>query len=237
VGAAAGAVGCGGHHPKPAALRLERGDLVLVAHTLGQLEAPIRSEVAAARTAWPALAHGLPRNPAPTTQLALAAAERRAKALAVPGYVTTEEGGLTGPAVSVAGLLKAYAALTPRGWRFLAAALATEPTPAAQSNGKAGATSTLEAPSGSQKAGRSGATNTAATQFLRANAGLYVYCVYDGHYDLSLVGKALRSAYDKLGGAPAFGGSLTQSEVEALARAYSIPSTRLAPHPPPGLAV
>jgi hypothetical protein len=155
---------------------------------------------------WPALARGLPRNRlSPTQALALADAERRAGALALPWYVTAEAGGLTGPAVTVGGLLKDYAALTPRGWRFLAAAL----TP----------------------------RSAAAAAFMRANAGLYVYVVYDGHYDLSLIGKALRDAYRKLGGAPAFGGALTQRQVEALARAYSIPATRLAPHPPAGLGV
>ena len=66
---------------------------------------------------------------------------------------------------------------------------------------------------------------------------LYIYCVYDGHYDLSLIGKAVQSAYRKLGGAPAFGASLTQSQVEALARAYSIPAVRLEPHPAPGVVV
>jgi hypothetical protein len=76
-----------------------------------------------------------------------------------------------------------------------------------------------------------------AAQFLRRNAALYIYCVYDGHYDLSLIGKALQRAYRTLGGPAAFGGSLTPSEVEALARAYSIASSRLAPHPPPSLTV
>jgi hypothetical protein len=182
---------------------------VLVAHTLGQLEASTHSEVTAARTAWPALAHGLPRNPSPATRLAVAVAERRAVAITLPGYVTSEAGGLTGPATTLGGLLKAYAVLAPRGWRFVAAALATE---------------------------RGGGT-TAAAQFLQTNVGLYIYCIYDGHYDLSLVGKALQGAYLKLGGPPAFGRSLTQRQVEALARAYSIPATRLAPHPPAGLAV
>jgi hypothetical protein len=203
-------MGCGGaHHPRPAALRLERADLVLLAHTLQRLEAPTGGEAAAARAVWPALAHGLPRSLSPAQRLALATAGRRAAALALPWYVTTEAGGLTGPATTVGELLKSYAGLTPRGWRFIAAALAAE------SRGPA----------------------LPASRFLRANAGLYIYCVYDGHYDLSLVGKALRSAYRKLGGAPAFGRSLTQSQVEALARAYSIPAGRLTPHPPVGLAV
>ncbi len=274
--AAAGAVGCGGPHPRPAALRLERADLALVAHTLQQLEAPTHSEVAAARAAWPALAGGLPRNPSSATRLAVLTAERRAGALALPGYVTSETGSLTGPATTLGGLLKAYATLTPRGWRFVAAALATESTaaaqggragratggtaghgggktgaagaPSARSGGQTGAARTSSGrssgrtgaagtSSGGQTTRRSGRTATAATRFLRANAGLYIYCIYDGHYDLSLIGKALQDAYRKLGGPHAFGRSLTQRQVEALVRAYSIPATRLAPHPPSGLAV
>jgi hypothetical protein len=203
---AAGAAGCGGRHPRPAALRLERADLVLLTRALQRLEAPTHSEVAAARTVWPTLARGLPRGALPpATALALAAAERRAGALAPPWYVTTEAGGLTGPAAAVGGLLKAYAALTPRGWRFIAAALAPG--------------------------------SAAAASFMRANAGLYIYAIYDGHYDLSLIGKTLHDAYRKLGGPPAFGSTLTPGQVEALVRAYSIPATRLAPHPRAGLAV
>ncbi len=222
--AAAGAVGCGGHQPRPAALRLERADLVRIAHTLRQLEASTNSEVATARTAWPALAHGLPRNPTPATRLAVATAAHRAGAISLPGYVTSEADGLTGPAVAVGGLLKTYAVLTQRGWRFVAAALAAEPATVAQG-------------SRSSRAAGGPATTVAAARFLRANAGLYIYCVYDGHYDLSLLGKALQDAYDKLGGPSAFGLTLTQRQVEGLARAYSIPATRLAPHPQAGLAV
>lgn len=219
AGAAAGGVaGCGGHHPKPATLRLERADLVLLAHTLQRLQAPIRGEVGAARAAWPALAKGLPARLSPAERLAIAAAARRGGALALPGYATVEDGGLTGPAVGVEGLLKGYIVLTRRGWQYIAAA--TRP-----GGGAAGATTP------------GGGAATAAARFARANAGLYIYSVYDGHYDLSLIGKGLLGAYTKLGGAPAFGASLTQGQVEALARAYSIPATRLVPHPPPGLAV
>ncbi len=243
--AAVGAAGCGGPHPRPAALRLERADLVLLAHTLQRLEAPVRGEVGAARAVWPAVAGGLPASLSPAMRLAIAAAERRAEALAPPWYVTTEEGGLTGPAVIVGGLLKSYAGLTRHGWQYIAAALAAESAAPAQGAGKtaargAAASETLGAGSaqgGGTTAGRGKGTTAAAARFLRANAGLYIYCVYDGHYDLSLIGKSLQNAYRKLGGAPRFGGSLTQGQVEALARAYSIPSSRLTPRPPPGLAV
>ncbi len=72
---------------------------------------------------------------------------------------------------------------------------------------------------------------TTAARFLRANAALYIYCVYDSHWDLSLIGKVVQSAYGNLGGPSAFGASLTPSQVEALVRTYSIPAARLEPHP------
>jgi hypothetical protein len=246
--AVAGAAGCGGSHPRPAALRLERADLVLLAHTLQRVQAPAGSEVAAARAVWPALAGGLPRGTSPTMQLRLSAAERRAAALTLPAFVTTE-GSLTGPAAKLGGMLRAYVRLTQRGWQYTAAATAVAPgarggraAPVGRSEARRGTsgpgrgrTAASGTPTGA--GGRSGGATTSAARFLRSNAALYIYCIYDGHYDLSLIGKALRDAYHTLGGAPAFGGSLTQAQVEALAGAYSIPSTRLTPHPPPSLTV
>ena len=233
--AAAGAAGCGGHHPRPAALRVERADLAQLAHTLRQLQSPTAAEVAAARAAWPSLAGGLPGDVTPALRVEVAAAERRAARLMLPTEVTTE-GSLTGPAAELAGMLKSYVRLTQRGWQHLAAALIAgsgttskpakaHPHPAAPGAGG----STAAAPGSWESA--------AAARFLRANAPLYIYCVYDGHYDLSLIGKVVQSAYRKLGGAPAFGASLTPSQVEALAHAYSIPAARLQPHPAPSVVV
>jgi hypothetical protein len=222
--AVTGAAGCAGAHRRPAALRLERTDLVRIARTLRQLQAPAGGEVAAARGAWPALAGGLPSGVSPAVRLSVSAAVRRAAALTLPAFVATE-GDLTGPAAKLGGMLKAYARLTQRGWQFTAAALAAESASATSGSGSAArATST-------------GATTTQAARFLRSNAALYIYCIYDGHYNLSLIGRALQSAYHTLGGASAFGGSLTQAQVDALAGAYSIASTRLTPHPPPSLVV
>jgi hypothetical protein len=221
--AVVGATGCGGAHPRPAALRLERADLALLARTLQRLRAPAAGEVAAARAVWPALAGGLPRGFAPAMRQQAAAAERHAATLALPAVVTAE-GSLTGPAAKLAGMLKAYVRLTQRGWQYIAAALAAQSAAAAQGGG-------------ASRAAGGTASTLAAAQFLHANAGLYIYCVYDGHYDVSLIGKTLQGAYRTLGGAPAFGSSLTQARVEALAGAYSIPSTRLQPHPPPSVVV
>jgi hypothetical protein len=200
LAAAAALSGCGSHQPQAAGLRLERADLARLGSALRQLESPVHAEVAAARTAWPALAGGLRPANTPGTSRAIARAAVRAEAVALPAFVLAE-GGLTGPAAGVGGLLKSYTALTRRGWQFLAAASRTN---------------------------RAG--------FLRANSGLYVYCVYDGHFELSVLGKKLQQAYRKLGGGGAFGATLTPAAVEALASAYSS-TVRLEPHPAPGVRV
>jgi hypothetical protein len=230
-----GAAGCGGAHPRQAALRVERADLVQLAHTLQQLQTPTAGEVAAARAAWPSLAGGLPRDVAPALRVQVAAAERHAARITLPADVTTE-GGVTGPAVELAGMLKSYARLTQRGWQYLTAALAAGSGIAATPS-KAHAGRATPSAGGGTAPAASGRQSAAAVRFLRANAGLYIYCVYDGHYSLSLIGKVMQSAYSRLGGAPAFGASLTQSQIEALARFYSIPAVRLQPHPRPSVVV
>jgi hypothetical protein len=199
--AAVALAGCGSHRPRAAGLRLERADLARLGYALHRLERPVHAEVSAARAVWPALAGGLPQTNSRATHRAIVRALARADAITLPTFVTVE-GGLTGPAAGVGGLLKSYTVLTGRGWQFLAAA------------------------SGERRA-----------SFLRANSGLYVYCVYDGHFELSVLGKKLQSAYRKLGGGAAFGAALTPADVEALARAYSSPATRLEPHPAPHLRV
>ena len=74
-------------------------------------------------------------------------------------------------------------------------------------------------------------TSGSAEAFARDNAPLYIESVYDGHFGLAQIGKTLLAGYEKLGGAPAFGRSLTQAEVARLAAAYSEPAVRLHPHP------
>jgi hypothetical protein len=244
VGLAAALTGCGGPAPRPAELRLERTDLVLMGRTLARLQPPIHGEVAAARTIWPELASGLPSNPPPALRQSIATAGARTGALALP-LPLTREGGLTGPAAGLGGLLKSYTTLTQRGWQFLAAATARA-TAAGGARGTAATTGATgagraQSPASSQPGARevagTGSSQPAGAHFLQENAGLYIYCVYDGHYDLSLIGKQLQAAYRKLGGPAAFGRTLTQAQVNALAGAYSIPSVRLAPHPPESLGV
>ncbi len=224
---------------------MERADLVRLARTLQQLQTPTAAEVAAARAAWPSLAGGLPDSAAPALQVEAAAAARRAAALALPAEVTTE-GRLTGPAAELAGMLKTYVRLAQHGWQYLATALAAGSATAARHSAthprqlaRRATGGAIPAPGagGSGAGAGSDGVSTTAARFLRANAPLYIYCVYDGHYHLSLIGEALLSAYLKLGGVAAFGASLTQSRVEALALAYSIPATRLEPHPAPSVVM
>jgi hypothetical protein len=161
----------------------------------------VHAEVTAARVAWPALVDGLQPTSTQATHRAITRAAARAEAIVLPTFLIAE-GGLTGPAAGVGGLLKSYTVLTRRGWQFLAAA-----------------------------------SRTSRTSFLRTNSGLYVYCVYDGHFELSVLGKKLQAAYRKLGGGDAFGAALTPADVEALVRAYSSATTRLEPHPSPRVRV
>jgi hypothetical protein len=222
--------------------------LVQLTHTLQRLQNPTAAEVAAARTAWPSLAGGLPTSATSALRVEVAAADSRAAALTLPAEVTTE-GSVTGPAAELAGMLKTYVRLTQRGWQYLATALAagsaaaathsaTHPRQSARraTGGVVPAPGARGSAAGAAGAGSDG-VSTATAPFLRANSPLYIDCVYDGHYHLSLIGKALLSAYLKLGGAAAFGAALTQSRVEALALAYSVSATRLEPHPAPGVVV
>ncbi len=237
--------GCGGAHHRPAALRVERVDFVQLAHTLQRLRTPTAAEVAAARVPWPSLAGGLPHAVAPALRVEVAAAERHAAALALPGEVTTE-GSLTGPAAELAGMLKSYVRLAQRGWQYLATALGAGPATSSahatthlrrSTRGVAGGTAPAPATRSSAAGAESDGVSAAAARFLRANAALYIYCVYDGHYHLSLIGKVVQSAYRKLGGPSAFGASLTPSQVEALTRAYSTSGALLEPHPAPSVVM
>jgi hypothetical protein len=161
----------------------------------------VRREVTASRAAWPAIANGLPARFSGSLQSAVVSASTAARALPEPRFVT-HPGGLTGPASGIAGLYESYSRLASKGWRL------TETGIAAILHG---------APT--------------AASFARNNSSLYIDAIYDGHFDLSLLGKSLVSGYEKLGGAAAFGAGLPPGEVTALATAYSIPAVRLEPHP------
>jgi hypothetical protein len=199
--------GCGGGASSVAAnptkAKLQREDLVAVSHELHRAEGSVKREMAAARIAWPLVANGLPASIPPATRTAIARASDAARAIVVPPLLSKPQArSLTGPAAGIAGLFQAFSGLTERGWA-LTGASADE---------------------------ISGGTTTAA-RFARENVALYIDSVYDGHFDAALVGKSLLAGYKKLGGEHAFGATLTQAEVSALAGSYSPESERLHPHP------
>jgi len=199
----AGLGGCGGAPATPAALRLEREDLITVARALQGMRGEVRAEVAATRAAWPLLANGLPAGRALAGAGGpIRAAAAAAAALRVPAVFQEDEAGaLTGPAATLDGLIHTFSTLSTRGWQMIEGALAQiEHGP------------------------------PVAARFARANVALYIESVYDAHFSLAQLGKQLLAGYDKLGGPAAFGAALTRDEVEDLARAYSEASDRLHPH-------
>ncbi len=202
-GAALAVAGCGSSRSEtPQALRLQRADLVAVSRALASREQSVRSEVAAAKAAWPLVAGGLPADASTIPQPAIRTAIERAAALSLPG-IFEERGAaaLAGPGSGLAGTFRAFSILAARGWRMIGAAIE------AIEHG-----------------------SPAAARFARANVALYIESVYDAHFDVAQIGKQLLAGYKKLGGQAAFGASLTQAEVSALAGAYSDASDRLYPH-------
>lgn len=197
--------GCAGGSTTGAAsqaeLTLQRRQLTAVVEGLRLVAPAVRREVGAARGVWPSLAAGLPSR----SGTSLRARTERCAALAgevpEPSFMS-EASKLTGPAAGIAGLYEAFARLSERGWRLTGNATAT----------------VLSGP-------------PAAARFARQNAPLYIDAIYDGHYDLSLLGKSLAKGYERLGGPQAFGARLSQATVDSLLRTYSIAAVRLAPHP------
>lgn len=159
-------------------------------------------EVAATKAAWPQVANGLPADTSKLSRPAIAAAIARSAALKLPAVFEEREArSLTGPGSSMAGVYRWFVGLSSRGWRLIGAAI-----------------------------GQIEHGSPAAASFARANVALYIESVYDAHFGLAQLGKQLRKAYTKLGGAAAFGSSLTQAEVDALEHTYSEASDRLHPH-------
>ncbi len=187
----------------PAALKLQREDLIAVSRALKDVQAPIAREVAATKAAWPLIANGLPAEittvsrSAQARAAAASAARLRLPALLGEAHART----LTGPAAQISGLVRSYALLSARGWKLLDSIF-----------------SQIESAS------------PANARFARKNAPLYIESIYDAHFALAQVGKKLLAGYQKLGGSADFGTALTQAEVNALAAAYSEASDRLHPH-------
>jgi hypothetical protein len=159
-------------------------------------------EVASTRTAWPLVANGLPAGASAIETASVAAAAKSAAAIRMPElFEEAQAVSLTGPASQIAGLFRTYVALATRGWTLIGAAI-----------------------------GEIEHSSPAGALFTRENVALYIESVYDGHFTLAQIGKALLAGYRKLGGAAVFGGSLTPGEVDMLARAYSEETDRLHPH-------
>lgn len=203
--AAAVLTGCGGSGSQstPAALKLQREDLLAVTQALRSVQAPVAREVQATKAAWPLIANGLP---ADTT--AISGAPRAAEAansaaqLKVPLLLSEAQAAtLTGPAAQLAGLFRSYVLLSSRGWKLLDA--------------------TIDLIEHGSPAG---------ARFARENAALYIESIYDGHFTLAQIGKKLLAGYRKLGGAADFGATFSQAQVDALAEAYSEARDRLHPH-------
>jgi len=175
---------------------------VAISRSLQALKAPVAHEVAAAKSAWPLIANGLPAAPA-AAQPSLAAAARAAARIMPPQlFDEAQAGSLTGPASQLAGQFRIYDGLAVRGWELTLAAV-------------------REIEDGSP----------AGMRFARENVPLYIDSLYDGHFTLAQIGKQLMLAYTQLGGPAAFGAALSQGEVDALANSYSEATDRLHPHP------
>jgi hypothetical protein len=203
AGAALGASGCGTtRKAAPQELVLERADMVAVARALAAQEPAVRSEVAAAKAAWPLIAGGLPADITTRTSQAVQTASTRAAAFKLPGLLTEREAKLlTGPASSLSGTFRAFSVLSARGWQLIGSAIEQ-----------------IEH------------STRVAARFARANVALYIESVYDAHYSVAQIGKQLPIDYKRLGGAAAFGSSLTPAELHALSHAYSEARNRLYPH-------
>ncbi len=200
------AAGCGGGtastSSSPAALRLQREDLIAVSHALQSLEQPIAHEVSATKSAWPLVVNGLQPGALQAARPAITAAAEGAARVKPPGPLEeSEAASLTGPASQLAALVSTFNGLTSRGWTMILAAIDSIERGSPES-----------------------------TRFARENVALYIDSVYDGHFSLAQIGKKLLSSYRMLGGQAAFGTGLSQAEVNALANTYSEATDRLHPH-------
>ncbi|MGH2831695.1 MAG: hypothetical protein ACRDK2_02890 [Solirubrobacteraceae bacterium] len=213
VGLALALTACGKTSPttsgsvKAADLALRRLDLVFVTHALEHAQASVQLEVNASRQPWSLIAHGFPSKISDSLRSQVSVASSRANNIKAPGFMVSVPGPivlqkprLTGPAAGVAGLFQSYASLSRHGWKIIGTVLDGLRTGQPQ-----------------------------ATRFLHANADLYLSSVYDGHFDLALIGKSLFDAYNQLGGSKLFGNSLTEAQIQSLEQFYG-KDLRLEPH-------
>jgi hypothetical protein len=201
--AALASAGCGrGEGASTAGVRLQREDLIAVSHALLRAQSSVEREVLASKAAWPLIANGLPAELPASDRATIASATSEAAKVIVPAPLTEAQATtLTGPAAQLAGLYESFTGLARNGWRMVGAAI---------------------------DASERG--SPAAARFARSNVALYIESVYDAHFGLAQIGKKLTAGYGNLGGAEAFGSSLTDGEARALSRAYSEAAYRLHPH-------
>jgi hypothetical protein len=190
-------------------VRLERTDLATVARGLLRVEPSVQRELVAARAAWPEIVGGLPAQVPVAARGLLLVGLRRTEQIATPSFISYA-GELTGEAAPIAGLLLSYEQLARRGWGMTLAA--------------------------AQHLSGHSRLPAATLEFLRTNAALYIGCVYDAHYNLSVIGERMREAYAQLGGAKGFGGVLPASLIARIGSFYSPAVARLAPKPAPTAA-
>lgn len=192
---------------------LERAQFERVADELSEVRAAVRREVTASRAVWPLIYNGLPKRMSTRLRDGVKAASEVAGALPAPRFMS-KQSNLTGPASGIAGVYEDYDRLAERGWRLT----------------ETGVQGIISGP-------------LSVARYVRANSPLYIDAVYDGHFDLSLIGKKLLDGYEKIeklstekkfAGIGGFGSRLTKREIAALAAAYSIPAVRLEPHPGAG---
>jgi hypothetical protein len=184
----------------PLELKLQRSQLALVSAQLQQSEQPLQREVLATRAVWHSIAKGLPAHPGPRLAAQISAARAAAEALPTPAFLQFRH-KLIGPAGRISSLYYEFELLAKHGWAHVDQA-----------------TGTLQ----------HGPATVAS--FERANAGLYIDSIYDGHFDASLIGERVLSSYRRLGEQPTFRSSLTPERVRSIALAYSPNAMRLTPH-------
>lgn len=176
---------------------------MIVVHGLKEMDGQLQTAIRTSRLAWPHVVNGLSRDPAELGRAQVAQAAADAEAVKVP-FVFSEAGAaeLTGPGSPIAGVLRTFAGLVPRGWKLIGAAIAEiEDGPAV------------------------------ASAFARETVALYIESVYDGYFSLAQAGKKLIKGYQEMGGPEGLAGRLSQAEVESLANFYSEATFRLHPHP------
>jgi hypothetical protein len=196
-----------GAHHNPEELRLERSHLAWAVRELRVASGPIAREVAAAKDAWPLIAGGLHNSTPAEVQSRVSRAAALAREVPTPAIVRYVH-ELTGPAAGIVTLIESFTNLVGPGWQVTAFTV---------------------------HALRHGPTRVA--RFMNANAAVYLYAIYDSHFNLGQIGKSVAEGYEKLGGRSAFGRSLTPAQVLAVVRAYSPEADRLSPHPPPQLEI